>query len=104
MSNTHMTHWQAAALAGRCGADTQQLTADSLHRAGTAHRLLPVRHLGLGVMAVVALIMLVMVTGLVVDAGHLPPISTSTPGQVRLPTPRPLPPVQMPPDHEPSLR
>ena len=55
-------------------------------------------------MAVVALIMLVMVTGLVVDAGHLPPISTSTPGQVRLPTPRPLPPVQMPPDHEPSLR
>ena len=68
-----------------------------------AHRLLPADHLGLVVTAVVALIVLMLGTGLGVDDVHLPPISTSAPGQVRLPTPRPLPPVQMPPDHAPSL-
>lgn len=102
MRTTHITRWQAASLAGRCGADARQMTADTLHRAGTAHRLLPADHLGHVVTAVVALIVLMVVTGLGVDDVHLPPISTSAPGQVRLPSPRPLPAVQMPPDHAPS--
>ena len=78
------------------------MTVNSFHQAGTAHRLLPVAHLGRVVTTVVALIVLMVVTGLVVHAVHLPTVSTSTPGQTRLPTPRPLPPVHMPADHAPA--
>jgi hypothetical protein len=78
------------------------MTANVLQPATAQHRLLPKRHHGVAVSIVVAVIVAMVVTGSLVHAMEFPPTSAATPGQVRLPNPRPLPPVHMPPADVPA--
>jgi hypothetical protein len=79
------------------------MTANIMRRATVQHGLRPVHHhLAVAVSVVVAVIVAMVLAGSLVRAVASPPISSSTPGQVRLPTPRPLPPVHMPSDDRSS--
>ena len=79
------------------------MTANPLHRVTAKHGLPPLRHHGVEGLVVLAVIVASTVAGSVVHAMDFPLTSSSTPGgEVRLPTPRPLPPVHMPLDDAPS--